>query len=335
MKLTAILLFTMCIGVCLGADFPAGVPTEYLGLLITSSIDLNINPNIDINHPAIKALPHYDYLVEPIVIGLYGSGLANICVNEAFSPPYTFISAFYGSSWHKANPFTELPCDDIVLDQVDFDAGSEVILLICRNDPFMQAIIDSFTAVYNDSEPRTVSVSWTTSSETGLSSFKLYRNHTNDPVTAAYIHLQPATNTDQAHTYTFEDGSPWIGFTNYYWLMIVDNLDQGYFYGPVSVQVGEPHVPQNSVQSVIPNPCDDRFWFSYELQDSSFVSILLLDANNTVVKEIRHKESMASGWHMSSILVSDLPEGLYRIYYWFEQSGGPFYAYGDVLIERE
>lgn len=65
------------------------------------------------------------------------------------------------------------------------------------------------------------------------------------------------------------------------------------------------------------------------------VSILLLDSNNTVVKELLHKESMAEGWHLASATVFDLPEGLYRIYYWFEQSGGPFYAYGDVLIKRE
>jgi len=333
MKLIAILLFIMCIGVCGGVDFPAGVPTDYNGLVITSSIDLNIRNDIDINHPAIVALPHYDYLVEPMAIGLSGSGLADIVVTQ--NGTYTFTSAYYGAAWHKATPYSELPHTDILLEHVDFDAGSEVILLICRNDPFMQVIFDSFTAVYSDTEPHKVTVSWTTTSETGLSSFMLFVNHENNYEPGEYVYLQPATNTDQPHTYTFECNNPMVGYTYYFWLKLVDNMDQGYFYGPVSVQVGEPYVPQNSVKSVIPNPCDDEFWYVYELQDSSLVSILLLDENNTVVKEILHKKNMASGWHMDHADVWDLPEGLYRIYYWFEQSSGPFYVYGDVLIKRE
>lgn len=333
MKKLAIILFAISIGLCFGDDFPAGVPTEIFGLVITASINMNIRHDIDINHLAIAGLPHYNYLVEPIAIGLSGTGLADIVV--ANNVVYPFVSAYYGSAWHKANPYIEIPYDDLILEQVDFEAGSEVILLICRNDPFMQVIFESFTAVYNEMEPHQVNVSWTTTSETGLSSFRLFRNHSNDSEQMEYVQFVPATNTDQPHTYSFVDGNMWVGYTNNYWLKLMDNLNQGYYYGPVSVAVGPPYVPQNKVYTVVPNPCDNEFWCAFGLQDSSLVSIVLLDANNNVVKEICHNESYNATRHMRRVQVWDLPEGLYRIYYWFEQSNGPFYAYGDVLIERQ
>lgn len=333
MKKLVILLFVFGIGLCYGDDFPAGVPTEMFGLVITSSIDLNIRHEIDINHPAITALPHYDYLVEPIAIGLSGTGLANITV--ASNLVYTFVSAYHGSTWHKANPYAELPYDDMVLEQVDFDAGSEVILLAGRNDPFMQVTFDSFTAVYNEAEQHKVTVSWTTTSETGLSSFRLLYGTSDNPDQSVYVESVPATNTDQPHTYSFEYPNMSVGYTYYFWLKLMDNLNQGYIYGPVSVAVGEPYVPQNMVYSVVPNPCDNEFWCSFTLQDSSLVSIVLLDANNNVVKEICHNESYTASRYLRRVQVHDLPEGLYRIYYWIETDSEPFYAYGDVLIERE
>ncbi|MDD4309906.1 MAG: hypothetical protein PHO32_05955, partial [Candidatus Cloacimonetes bacterium] len=280
MKFIAILLFVISIGICYGDDFPADVPTEIFGLVITSSINLNIRHDIDINHPAITALPHYNYLVEPIAIGLSGTGLADIVV--ANNLVYPFVSAYYGSAWHKANPYIELPFDDMFLEQVDFEAGSEVILLVCRNDPFMQVIFESFTAVYDEAVPNTVTVSWTTASETGLSSFRLFFGTSNNPDQSAYIQLVPATNTVQPHTYTFVANGISTGYTYYYWLKLMDNLNQGYYYGPVSVAVGPPYVPQNKVYSVVPNPCDNEFWCAFGLQDSSLVSIVLLDANNNV-----------------------------------------------------
>jgi hypothetical protein len=342
MKRIASLLMLLCgvLSVCYSLnpnrdyDFPAGVQVDYFGLMITSSVNMNIRHDIDINHPAITALPHYEYLRTPIALGLEGSGQADITITENWS--YPFVSAYYGSTWHKAIPYTEIPCSDIVLNQIDFDAGSEVILLFCKNDPFMQVIFDSFTAVYNEAEPNKVSVSWTTASETGLSSFRLFAGRDSTNEQSEYLGLIPATNTDQPHTYSYDVNAVQQGFTYYFWLKLVDNLQQGGYYGPVSVAVGPPYVPQNLVYPVVPNPCDDEFWCAYGVKDSSLVSILLLDAENNVVKEICHKVSvLASSRHMQRVQVFDLPEGLYRIYYWFEQEDGPFYSYGDVLIDRD
>jgi len=55
------------------------------------------------------------------------------------------------------------------------------------------------------------------------------------------------------------------------------------------------------------------------------VSILLLDSNNAVVKEIKHNEQMQSGNHLQKVNVSSLPKSLYRIYYWIEQDNGNFF----------
>jgi hypothetical protein len=222
----------------------------------------------------------------------------------------------------------------MVLSQVDFEAGSDVILLVCRNDPFMQVVFDSFTAVYNETEPRKVTVTWTTSSETGLSFYGLFMSISNNIDQSAFINEVPATNTNQTHTYTIDVYYPVQGFTNYFWLSLKDNMCQNYFYGPVSVAVGTPHVPANKVPYVVPNPCENEFWCVYELKESSQVSIVLLDSNNNIVKEICHNESMQAGSHLQKVQVFGLPSGLYRIYYWFEQDDGPYYAYGDVLIDR-
>jgi len=332
MKSFFLLLLILAVGLCFAYDLPAGVPTEIFGLMITTDTDLDIRHDIDIYHPAITALPHYEYLIEPIVIALEGSGLVDIVVGQNMN--YTFSCAYYGASWHKAEPYAELPYDDMLLNQVDFEAGSEVILLVCRNDPFMQAVIESFTAVYDETEPSKVTVSWVTSSETGISCFRLFSGYSSDQDQVEYIYEVPATNTNQPHSYSFDVQNPRLGYTHYFWLQVMDHLCQGYRYGPVSVEVGPPYIPSNNVPYVVPNPCDNEFWCVYELRDSTLVSIVLLDCYNKVVKEICHKQSMTVGGHMQRVLVFDLPEGLYRIYYWLEQEGGPFYAYGDVLIDR-
>ncbi len=334
MKHCAVLLFILSIGMCFGVDFPAGEPTEIYGLVITSSIDLNIRQDIDISHPAITDLPHYEYLVEPIVIGLSGTGQADITVAQNLT--HTYTSVYYGNNWHKAHPYAEHAFAEMALEQVDFEAGSEVILLLGRNDPFTQVVFESFTVTYTEGEPDFLRVTWTTASETGLSSFQLFAGKSSDLEQAVYIHGPvAATNTDQPQTYVYEINNPLQGFTHYFWLKLVDNMYQGYFHGPVSVAVGPPYVLRNKVYPVIPNPNNGTFWIPFVLQDSTFVNIVLLDSTNTVVKEIRLNERMTGGGHMFRVNYFDLPEGLYRIYYWFEQENGPFYAYGDVLIEPE
>jgi hypothetical protein len=334
MKRLVLLLFVISIGYCYAYDFPAGVPTEIFGLTITSSANLDIRPDIDITHAAIVALPHFEYLYEPLAIGLQGEGQANITVAQNLT--YPLVSAYYGSSWHKATPYELIPMADMLLEQVDFAAGSEVILLICRNDPFLQVDFGSFTAVYHDTDPDSISLNWTTASETGLTRFKVFQGQSTDMEQIELIADVPATNTNEPTTYSYEVFNPTHGYTHFFWLQLADNLNFGGFYGPVSVSVAidPPFVPQNKVHSVIPNPCGYEFWCTYELKDSSLVSILLLDSDNNVVKELLHKASREEGSHMFRCYVYDLPEGLYRIYYWFEPQGEPFYAYGDVLIDR-
>ena len=332
MKRIVLIMLILCIGICYAYDFPAGVPSDYFGVWISSSINLNIRHDIDINHPAIAALPHYDYLHGPMVIGLSGDGQADITITA--NGRYPLVSAYYGDLWHKAAPYELISNDDMVLTGVDFEAGSDVILLMCQNDPFLQVVYESFTAEYIETEPRRINVNWTTSSETGLSNFRVFHSISEDTEQIEYLGDVSPTNTELPASYSYDCLYPQLGYTHYFWLRAVDNLFIGDSYGPVSVSTGPPYIPQNKVSSVIPNPCNNEFWCVYEIQDSSLVSILLLDESNNVVKEIRHKESMPPGGHMLRCRVFDLPEGLYRIYFWFEQESGPFYAYGDVLIDR-
>ncbi len=326
-------LFVVLAGFAYAYDFPAGVPTDYLGLTITSSINLNIIPGIDITHPGVTTLPHYEYLREPICLGLEGEGVGTITLAQNVS--YPFVSAYYDETWHKANPYEEIPTDDIVLEEVTFSPGAEVILLICRNDPFLEAVFNSFTAVYDECATPSVNISWTTSYETGITCFKLFGGISDSLENAAYLHGPiPATNTANLHTYGWTEQYPVIGYTHYYWVKVEDNLGFGHFYGPVSVAVGTPHVLQNQILPVVPNPCDNEFWCIYEVKESCPVSIILLNSSNNVVKEIIHQEVTATGSHMRRVQIADLPEGLYRLYYWIEQESGDYYSYGDVLIQR-
>ncbi len=333
MKRLFFIIFVVFIGFAYAYDFPAGVPTDYLGLTITASLNLNIIPGIGITHPAVTALPHYEYLREPKCLGLEGEGVGTITFTQNVS--YPFVSAYYSGTWHKANPYVETPNDDIVLEQVNFSPGAEVILLICRNDPFLEAVFDSFTAVYNETEPRSVNISWTTSFETGITCFKLFGGISENFENAAYLQGPiPATNTSSNQSYGWTEQYPVIGYTHYYWVKVEDNLGFGSFYGPVSVAVGPPHVLQNQILPVVPNPCDTEFWCRYEVKENCPVSILLLNSSNNVVKEIAHHEVTMTGAHMRRVQVADLPEGLYRLYYWMDQENGDFYTYGDLLIQR-
>jgi|GEM_PF-3470404 len=327
-----IILMIFFVGLCFAQYFPAGITTEYFGLEITPSADLDLVPGININHPVMMQLPHHEYLIEPVVIGLAGEGLVDIEIG--LNLIYPFVCGYYGSEWHRAEPYTLLPMDDFVLSGVDFEAGSDVILLLSRNDPLLDFHLSSFTADYIEGETPRIELSWTTEFETGLSSFKIFHGLTNDLEQAVYIHQEAATNTEVQHSYTYDILYPMTGYTHYIWLRIVDHLNQGSFWGPVSVVVGTPYVPQNGVSGVFPNPNSGEFWCVYEVKDSTRVSILLLDCNNNVVKEIAHQLEVGEGGHLQRVRVPELPDGLYRLYYWFEQAEGNFYAYGDVLIDR-
>jgi len=170
-----------------------------------------------------------------------------------------------------------------------------------------------------------VLLDWMTHCEIGMLGFRIHRAESNDILASQPVNseLVPATNTPEAHGYSYTDTGVQLGTTYFYWLEHVFSEEPANFYGPVSIST-PPAV--NQVLPAYPNPCTDDFNIDLNVKVGANATLVLLDASHT----IHHNRILATGYHHLYFDVDDLDPGLYRVYIWFDNNQ---YSYGDVLIQ--
>lgn len=270
----------------------------------------------------------YNVCVE--AFDLYGNGdiSADILFDgtaSGFTTPHTFTHEGAYDPTLKSRYFVHLFGFIFMQDPLEvYDADANTYTFTYQG--WYEPIIppwNSFVATVT--EQNHVRLSWTTYSETDMQGFRIYRNDTNDILSALPINpvLISATNTCNEYTYSYTDPEVEPGVTYYYWMefVYIDNPSQ--FHGPISITMPP---ATNRVSYAYPNPCTDMFRLDTDVIAGTNATLLLLDSQ----REIRKTLSLEAGYHHLQVEVGDLEPGLYRVFIWFSDS---HYVYGDVLIQ--
>lgn len=182
--------------------------------------------------------------------------------------------------------------------------------------------LSSFSAL---STPQNYSMlQWTTQSETSVSGYYLFRNETNDILTADRINaFIPALNTSQEANYSFVDREAQPGYTWYYWLQHIDMNGETEFHGPINItlygsQVETPIIPvTTSLQQAYPNPFNPSTTISYGLSKPANVNLVIYNSKGERVKTLFTGQKAAGifriNWEGKNDNGRSVPTGMYFV----------------------
>lgn len=279
----------------------AGQPGPTRNLLFSSSAQTN-NDYIDLFEPlpgiAVPAFIEDDYGI----VGIAGAGGYN---------QRTLIFSYALSELDDAKSVTRL---DFLEAVVDFYEAAEVTLAVTLN---------SFLALWQDA----ALLKWSTSSETELLGWNVYRSEETDITSAIKLNsalIAPAPEASQGAQYSFADTEIEAGSIYYYWLEAVSYSSQNEFFGHISLiipmaedeDLPQPVLPTELLPA-FPNPFSSQVQIPYRVKQATEVHIYVYDIRGRRVHGYSQMHDKSGEYHFSWNGVSangrPLPSGLYFI----------------------
>jgi hypothetical protein len=150
--------------------------------------------------------------------------------------------------------------------------------------------LSSFSAVATTLN--SVTLQWTTQSETNLSGYYVYRSSQQNLDTAINLNsFIPATNGSTAQQYLFTDDELIEAGTYYYWLQSLEINGSSQFFGSVAVTIqGGGNVPPptplvTSFDSIYPNPFNPDATIKFSMKDAATMSLAIYNVRGQLVKQ--------------------------------------------------
>ena len=295
----------------ISCDIPANYPTEIDGITITSTIHLNINNAVTATHPLVMALPNYNNLNAPIVLGLLGSGKGNLSLKLSSGNWYCLI--YHSGQWHYGSSYpcniTEGNTGIVNISNVEFGAKNDVILVIEEGiDPTLPVNLSRFTAVVTSEN--FVIISWTAESETNHSGYNILRSEDKDLQNAIMINgsiINKGSSEGTQIKYNYTDFEVYTNMIYYYWLESVSLDGNSEFYGPITVIIGDPTqepvpptVPMvTKLYNAFPNPFNPNTNIRYSLKEAGKVKIEIYNMKGQKIKTY-NQEHTSPGYYQVS-----------------------------------
>jgi len=185
-----------------------------------------------------------------------------------------------------------LPCDCGVCEECENDTGLSVSM-----STFSASVMNQSGA----SPVTTVSINWTTASESGVRGFHLLRkdvsalqnvenvNNVSDAILITQ-YIIPVTNTVNFTSYQFTDNNVTMGGEYFYWIQSIANDGSVTLHGPMIVKVTTPCmeiiVPLlTAVSSVYPNPVRTNANFDINVKEGETATLRVFNARGQIVRD--------------------------------------------------
>lgn len=251
-----------------------------------------------------------------------------------------------GYDFHTGNPYqyywgalyqTLYPGETLTIRVYAWGAANESDLLynkllyLCGliYDDTLPVELTSFTATpsVNGNITESVTLNWTTHSETNVLGYSVYRNtdinFNNATCLTQSTGLIPANNTSNTQNYSFVDNE--IGSepeTYYYWLQYTEFSGDSFTTNPIRVDVNSttpPPVPaaESSIQSIGPNPFNNVTTIQYGMKSSEDVTLNVYNIRGQLVKTLYSGYRVASdyttSWDGKDNKGSECASGIYYV----------------------
>ncbi len=246
-------------------------------------------------------------------------------------------SAYYNDTWHQTYLYPAYGPSEISWDNIPF---ADTVKVVFSAPPYMSPELDPFTSEITDDFQ--VHLTWVTESETDILGYNLLRSDSNDLQDAVMINDSLITRGDlppwNQCTYNYFDATVEPNHNYYYWRQELTTYSQPHLYGPITATVPVYSFPTGypygvAVYPAYPNPGSGIFTTKFELLDSTEVNVLVVNKQHEVV--LSSMTTQRFGKHTKQVNINDQPDGLYRVYYWFEKDNKKYYSYGDILKQTE
>ena len=185
-------------------------------------------------------------------------------------------------SWQVVSTPSGATGSGMLGDPYEYDMGPMVLVsgfCLGDGDHTLPVTLSSFNAIYtNDAGLEFVQVNWSTSTETDVHGFNVYKSET-DNFDDAYM-INPSLiygqgTTTNGHSYSFDDLDANIDIRNYYWIEQLDYSGLNELFGPavyIPEDGGEPGSDQYTETLVLqqyPNPVEYNLNIEYQIKGSA------------------------------------------------------------------
>ncbi len=146
-----------------------------------------------------------------------------------------------------------------------------------------------------------VNLKWISQTETGLMGYNVLRSAEEDLSSASQIcAMIAATNSSEAHAYSYLDKDLVEDGTYYYWLQSVEMDGTTNFHGPASVifsitgDSGSPSIPKvTKLEDAYPNPFNPNTTIRYQLEAAGKVKIDIYNTRGQIVRSFSQSHDAA------------------------------------------
>lgn len=169
-------------------------------------------------------------------------------------------------------------------------------------DETLPVTLSSFTAISLASN--TVSIMWTTESESNLLGYHILRNTSPDLQSSVRINREiiNAYNQSETSSYSFTDLETENNTVYYYWLFTAEMDGSSEYFGPVSIKTNEYFtdtliMPMTTrLYGAYPNPFNPSTNISFDITEKSNVCIVIFNSKGQKIKTLINSE-LSPGRH--------------------------------------
>ena len=178
-------------------------------------------------------------------------------------------------------------------------------------DEALPVELSSFTAIVIQSN--LVQLQWVTQSESNMIGYNVYRCQLDNLESAMQINssIIPAQNSSTQQSYTFTDEEIETGKTYYYWLESMDLDGTNEYFGPVSITIENPDVPEypeiTELKSAYPNPFNPTTTIEFDIKENETGIFSIFNLKGQIVVS----ESFVAGNHSYKWNANKYSSGVY------------------------
>ncbi len=208
------------------------------------------------------------------------------------------------------------------------------------DDATLPVTLSSFTAIYTVSN--TVSIMWTTQSESNMIGYHILRAETDELRDALRVsdNIVRSLNQSTETNYSYTDETTFEDTEYFYWLQSAEYDGTMEFFGPIAVKTGKigneaPVIPLvTQLNGAYPNPFNPSTTISFDIAEKVKVTIDIFNIKGQKVKSLVNQE-IAPGRH--SIIWSGLDDNHRRVatgVYFYKMQAGKYSQIDKMLMMK-